>query len=217
MLVSSAARRRGRHDDALERAWAFPRTPPTARCWLGSGGLGRGPRRRLDGRYLPPPGLDTDQGWGEPTKVTAAHGSVVVDRDNKGSLSPSPPRRRSSKPPLPPLPPLPPRRGGGRASPVGAGSAAANGNGVAIADIVGGPVEVEHPLVDILLAGGIQPEKCRGDRVADMPKRLLHAFAPEPGLVIPQFDRLGSRSTRTRRDGRPAEATSGEETPRPRL
>ena len=73
------------------------------------------------------------------------------------------------------------------------------------------PVEVEHSLVDILLAGGVHPEQRRGDRVADMTQRLLHALSAEPGLVVAQLDRFAGPGGGAGGHGRPTETTPGEE------
>ena len=93
----------------LERAWAFL-TDPANRAvlaWLGGGLVVALGGAWTVVTYLRPGSTATRKAGGEPAKVTAAHGSVVVGRDNRGS-----PITISATPP-PSKPPLPPRQGAG--------------------------------------------------------------------------------------------------------
>jgi hypothetical protein len=93
----------------LERSWAFL-TDPANRAvlaWLGGGLVVVLGGAWTVFTYFRPGSTATRKAGGEPAKVTAAHGSVVVGRDNRGS-----PITIAAAPP-PSKPPLPPRRGAG--------------------------------------------------------------------------------------------------------
>ena len=95
----------------LERAWAFL-TDPANRAvlaWLGGGLVVAMGGAWTVFTYIRSSSTADKKAGGEPAKVKAAHGSVAVGRDNRGS-----PITIAGAPPLPPgrSPPPPPRRAG---------------------------------------------------------------------------------------------------------